>query len=86
MIKLSKPNITQKAIKRLNNVLISRNLVQGKQVEIFERNIAKYLGVKHAVCVSNGTATLHLGLIALGIGPGDEVIVPAFSYIASANG
>ena len=58
--------------------------MQGKQVEIFERNIAKYLGVKHAVCVSNATATLHLGLIALGIGNEMKLLYWPF-YIASAN-
>ena len=60
-------------------------LVQGKNVELFEKRIAKFVGVKHTIAVSNGTATMHLALIALGIGKGDEVIVPAFSYIATAN-
>jgi dTDP-4-amino-4,6-dideoxygalactose transaminase len=52
---------------------------------MLENNLAKYLGVPHCVAVTNGTATLHLTLVALGIGPGDEVIVPALSYIATAN-
>jgi dTDP-4-amino-4,6-dideoxygalactose transaminase len=54
-------------------------------VESFERQLASYLKTRYAVCVSSGTAALHLGLLALGIGRGDEVIVPAFSYPASAN-
>lgn len=85
MIQLAKPNISQDAIQRVTAVLKSGNLVQGKQVEIFEKKIAKYVGVRHAICVSSGTATLHLSLLALGIGPGDEVIIPALSYIATAN-
>lgn len=79
------PNIPEKAISAVAEVLRSGMLVQGKNVEEFEQEIAEYLGVKNVVAVSNGTATLHLALIALGIKPGDEVIVPAFSYIATAN-
>jgi len=66
-------------------VLRSGNLVQGKEVLLLEEKIADHIGVKHAICLSSGTATLHLSLIALGIGYGDEVIVPAFSYVATAN-
>lgn len=85
MIQLAKPNITEDAIERVIAVLRTGNLVQGKQVEILEQKISDYIGVRHAICVSSGTATLHLSLLALGIGPGDEVIVPALSYVATAN-
>ena len=85
MLQLAKPNITENAIEEVVKVLRSGNLVQGKKVEIFEKKIAEYIGVRHAICVSSGTATLHLSLLALGIGPGDEVIIPALSYIATAN-
>ncbi len=66
-------------------VLKSGKLISGKTVETFERQLATYLKVRYAVCVSSGTAALHLGLLAMGIRAGDEVIVPAFSYPASAN-
>jgi perosamine synthetase len=56
----------------------------GGFVKEFEQKFAAYLGVKHAVTVTNGTAALHLALVAAGIGPGDEVIVPTFTMIASA--
>ena len=85
MIQLAKPNITEDAIKKVSSVLRSGNLVQGKEVKFFENKIANYVGVSNAICVSSGTATLHLSLLALGIGPGDEVIIPALSYIATAN-
>ena len=49
------------------------------------KNIAAHIGMKRAIAVSNGTATLHLALLISGVGPGDEVIVPALSYIATAN-
>jgi dTDP-4-amino-4,6-dideoxygalactose transaminase len=84
-IPLIRPSITKADIKAASDVLASGMLVQGKNVETFENRIAAFVGVKHAIAVSNGTATMHLALIALGIGKGDEVIVPAFSYIATAN-
>jgi perosamine synthetase len=58
---------------------------KGAFVERFESEFATYLGVKHAISVCNGTVALHLALKALGIGEGDEVIVPSFTYIASVN-
>ncbi len=84
-IPLMSPDIPEQSITDVVEVLRSGMLVQGKNVEALENEIAEYLGIKNAVAVSNGTATLHLALLALGIGPGDEVIVPAFSYIATAN-
>src|SRR4028118_1305803 len=57
----------------------------GKYVDDFEREFAAFCGVEHAVSVSNGTAGLHVSLLAFGVGPGDEVIVPDLTYVASAN-
>lgn len=57
----------------------------GKYVKEFEKQFAEYLGVKHVIAVTNGTVSLHLALLALDIGPGDEVIVPSMTYVASAN-
>jgi len=56
----------------------------GKYVTEFEKQFAAYCGVKHGVAVCNGTVALHLALVALGVGPGDEVIIPDFTMIASA--
>lgn len=58
---------------------------KGKYVTEFEKQFAGFTGVKHATTVSNGTVAIHLALLALGIGPGDEVIVPTLTYIASVN-
>lgn len=58
---------------------------KGKFIADFESKFSKYISVKHSTAVSNGTVAIHLALIALGIGPGDEVIVPTFTYIASVN-
>lgn len=58
---------------------------KGHFISDFEGAFANYVGASHAVSVCNGTVALHLGLVALGIGPGDEVIVPSLTYIASVN-
>lgn len=58
---------------------------KGSFIQKFEQGFAAYIGSKQATSVSNGTVALHLSLVALGIGPGDEVIVPTFTYIASVN-
>ncbi len=85
MIPLMVPDITEDDISAAAEVLRSGMLVQGEKVQKLEEAIAEYLGVKHAVAVSSGTASLHIALLALGIGYGDEVIVPAFSFMATAN-
>ncbi len=84
-IPLMVPDIQESDIEALVDVLRSGKLVQGLKVEELEIGICKLTGSKHAIAVSNGTASLHLALVALGIGKGDEVIIPAFSYIATAN-
>ncbi len=57
----------------------------GPFVERFERGVADYCGVRHGLACANGTVALHLALLAFGVGPGDEVIVPSLTYIATAN-
>jgi dTDP-4-amino-4,6-dideoxygalactose transaminase len=82
---LARPDIREEDIALVNEVLRSGMLIQGPYTEKLEKAFANYHNVKHAIAVSNGTATLHLALKVLGIGEGDEVIVPALSYIATAN-
>ena len=84
-IPLSAPDITDADIEAVAAVLRTTRLSLGPQLEAFEAAMAKYVGVPHAVGVSSGTAALHLALLALGIGSGDEVIVPSFTFIAVAN-
>jgi perosamine synthetase len=57
----------------------------GRFIPLFEESFARFCGVKHAVACNNGTTALHLALAALGVGPGDEVIVPTLTYVATAN-
>jgi dTDP-4-amino-4,6-dideoxygalactose transaminase len=60
-------------------------LTMGPRTQAFEQALSEYVGTPHAVTVSSGTAALHLALLAAGIGPGDEVIAPAFTFVASAS-
>jgi dTDP-4-amino-4,6-dideoxygalactose transaminase len=66
-------------------VLRSRWLSMGAEVSAFEREFAEYVGVRHALSVANGTAALQLALLAVGVGPGDEVVQPAINFVASSN-
>lgn len=85
MIKLSQPQIPEPAIEKVAEILRGGQLVHGDECNLFEQELAEFLGVKHALVVSNGTAALHLALLALNIGPGDAVIVPDFTFTATAN-
>ena len=84
-IPLSSPDITQAEIDAVTAVLRTPHLSMGPELAAFEAALAAYHSVPHAVAVSSGTAGLHLALLTLGIGEGDEVIVPSFAFIAVAN-
>lgn len=84
-IPVAKPYFTKDEEREVIAVLRSGWVVQGPRVELFENEIAKYVGAKYAVATSSCTTALHLALLLLGIGPGDEVIVPSFTFIATAN-
>ncbi len=84
-IPLSAPDIGEEEIAAVVAVLRGQRLSLGPRMEEFEDRVATYIGVPHAVAVSSGTAGLHLCMCALEIGPGDEVLVPSFTFIAAAN-
>lgn len=84
-IPIAKPLIGEEEINAVAEVLRSGMLAQGREVELFEREFASYIGVNYAVAVCNGTAALDLALKALGIKRGDEVITTPFTFVASAN-
>jgi len=85
MIKLSVPDIGNEELEEIIKVLSSKNLVQGEKVQQFEEVLSKYLNIKYCIAVSSGTAALHLALLSLGIGKEDQVIVPDFTFPATAN-
>jgi len=82
LIPHSKPTIGEKELPALADVLRSGQVAQGPRVEAFERGMAAWLEVQGGVAVSSGTVALELALLALGVGPGDEVILP--SYVCAA--
>ena len=84
-IPIALPNLGEEEYAALKAPLDSGWLTQGPQVAAFEKAFAGRHGVSHALAVTSATTGLHLALAALGIGPGDEVIVPAFTWIATAN-
>ena len=84
-IPLSSPDIDEDDIAAVVGVLRTSRLSLGPVLGEFEREFAAYIGAAHAVAVNSGTAGLHLALLASGIGVGDEVIVPSFTFIAAAN-
>jgi dTDP-4-amino-4,6-dideoxygalactose transaminase len=84
-IPLSDPDIGAEEIAAVTEVLRSKWLTMGAVTTQFEQAFAEKMNVKHALAVTNCTAALHLANVALGIGPGDEVICPALTFVASAN-
>lgn len=85
IIPLSRPTVTEAQLQAALDVLKSGNYILGENVKRFEEEFAKFCGTRYAVAVSSGTSALHLALLALGIGPGDEVITTPFTFIATAN-
>jgi dTDP-4-amino-4,6-dideoxygalactose transaminase len=85
VISLSYPDITKDEFKAVKRVLKSRKLAQGEEVEAFENEFSKLVGGRNCIAVNSGTSGLHISLISAGVGPGDEVIVPSFSFAATAN-
>jgi perosamine synthetase len=84
-IQLAQPDIGPREEELVLEVLRSGRLSLGPMGERFERELASWLGVEDAIAVSSGTTALHLGVRALGWGPGDEVLTSPFSFVASAN-
>ena len=85
MIPVAKPLIGEEEIEEVEKVLRSGFIAQGPRVAEFEEAFASYIGTEHAVATSSGTTALHLSLLAMGIGKGDEVITTPFSFAATGN-
>lgn len=84
-IPIANTYIGEEEAKAVYDVVRSGWISMGKKVQEFENNVANYVGAKYALAMNNGTSTLHSILIALGVGPGDEVILPTLTYISTSN-
>nr|MDO8134547.1 DegT/DnrJ/EryC1/StrS family aminotransferase [Candidatus Njordarchaeum guaymaensis] len=84
-IPVADPYITREDVRAVAQAIKNKRLSQGQYVDRFEREFASYLGRKHALAAMNGTAALHLAIMSVGVKPGDEVIVPSFTFIATSN-
>lgn len=85
MIPITRLSVGEAEAAAAAEVIGSGWIAQGKRVEQFEQLVAQYVGARHAIAVSSATTGLHLGLLAAGVKPGDEVICPSYSFIATAN-
>jgi perosamine synthetase len=84
-VRLARPDVGEDELAEVAAVLESGQLTMGPKVAELEAELARACAVEHAVAVSSGTAALHLAVLALGIGPGDEVVVPAYTFPSTAN-
>src|SRR5918999_1891710 len=90
MLLINKPWIDEEEKREIMNVLNENALTSaakdgGKRVRDFESLLRDYLNIKHAVAVNSGTSALHVALLAAEIGQGDEVLLPSFTFVATAN-
>jgi perosamine synthetase len=85
LIRLARPDVGAEELAEIAAVLESGQLTMGPKVDELEALLAEACEVEHAVVVSSGTAALHLAILALGLEPGDEVLVPAYTFPATAN-
>src|SRR6476620_6961585 len=79
------PHLTGRELERLRDVLDSQYVNDGPLAGVFESRIAALVGTRYAVAVTSGTAEISLALMAAGVGPGDEVLVPDLTFAATAN-
>src|SRR5204863_9530407 len=85
MIPISRLSVGEAEAQAAFAVIKSGWIAQGKRTEEFENLVANYVGAKHGIACSSATTGLHLALIAAGVKPGDEVICPSYTFIATAN-
>jgi perosamine synthetase len=85
IVDLSKPSVGDLELEALKRPINSGWLTQGSEVDAFEKEFATFQNVSHSIAVSSATTGLHLALLAVGVKPGDEVLVPSFTWVSTAN-
>jgi UDP-2-acetamido-2-deoxy-ribo-hexuluronate aminotransferase len=84
-LRLQHKKLESQIMQSIGKVIESSSFIKGREVAVFEQNLASLLGVDHVISCANGTDALQIALMALDLKPGDEVIVPAFTYVATAE-
>ena len=84
-IKSQYANIKPQIDKVISEVLNSAQFINGDHVKSFQKELSEYLSVKHVITCANGTDALQIAMMGLGLKPGDEVITPSFTYIATTE-
>src|SRR5467141_1176398 len=84
-VPITRPSLGEEEARAPYESIKSGWVTQGPKVAEFEKAVASYVGAKHGIATTSCTTGLHLALATAGVGPGDEVIVPSFTFIASAN-
>lgn len=84
-VPLFEPDLGEEALEAVGKVIRSKWLTMGEMTSKLERRFAEFVGCRHAIAVSNGTAALHLALTAVDIGPDDDVVCPSLTFVATAN-
>src|SRR3989475_1004348 len=85
-LRLAEPDLGEKELEYVSDCVRSSWISsKGRYIREFEKGFSRFCGAKHGIATSSGTAALHLAFAAIGVGPGDEVIVPSFTMVASAN-
>lgn len=85
MIPIFKPSVPESVVQRVAQTLRDGWLSEGRHVQEFEATFARMFGVPHALALNSGTAALHLAVLGAGVGPGDEVIIPAQTFVATGT-
>ncbi|MCR0415568.1 DegT/DnrJ/EryC1/StrS aminotransferase family protein, partial [[Clostridium] innocuum] len=84
-IPFSPPDMSELEVEEVKQAILSGWITTGPRTKEFEKQISEYVGTKNTVCLNSATAAMELTLHVLGVGPGDEVIVPAYTYTASCS-
>ena len=84
-VPFSPPDMTEEEVNEVREAIVSKWITTGPKTKEFERKISEYVGTDKTVCLNSATAAMEMALHLLGVGPGDEVIVPAYTYTATAS-
>ncbi|HID27880.1 MAG TPA: DegT/DnrJ/EryC1/StrS aminotransferase family protein [Methanosarcinales archaeon] len=85
IIKVATPLVGEEEVQAVREVLLSGYYTSGEKVKQFENNFSEYIRTKYGIATNSGTSALHIALASIGVGPGDEVIVPSLTFFSTAT-